>query len=499
MKAKFWLTKKWLLIFPILFLSVMEAKAEVQLSDTLSVTGLLRQELAVNTAEKNPNNGTQADRNSIKLSRSFFHTEWTYEPNDTFKVFSKVKVISDQTQGLDNNLNDYDAFPLATPRYGTYLRATNDSEFNVEMSELYAEVSLGNLWLRLGKQQIVWGEVIGGRILDQINPLDQSWHLTLEPEEFENVRIAEWALRGRYEFSQWTGALQWLRDFYLEGFVNPGDISPTISPVNGSPYNLKAPASPVFKIREEDRRGDMEFGFRIGGSVGQFAGTLNYLSLYTDSGFWESRAPLSPGPPSPTNPFPTTVSYPRTDMYGASLNYAFPYPINTTVTYEGIYSPDEPYYDKASALPLIRTAHTLKQAIIFARNTFVLPRPIAAMSIQFQYMNFQIWDNDQIKVTPAPFSSGSSTTNNNIDGDQHIIVLSLSQKLFKGDLITLSFQAIYDLDDAYQIKPGFTYKPGDHWVFDIYGAFLGGTESRPGRLGYLSWNDEVFGRITYQF
>ena len=498
MKTNFWLTRKWLLVFLFLFLGVKEARA-IDLTDTFSVTGLLRQELAVNAGEKNPNNITQEDRNTINLSRTFFHTEWTYLPNDIFKLFSKVKLISDQTQGLDNNLLDYNAFPLSTPRYGTYLRASNDSEFNAEMSELYADVSVGNLWSRLGKQQIVWGEVIGGRILDQINPLDQSWHLTFEPEEFENIRVPQWALRARYQVAQEIVPLTWLRDLYFEGFLNPGDISPAISPAYGSPFNLKGPASLVFKIREEDRRGDMEYGFRIGGSVGNFAGTLNYLSLYTDSGFLESRNPLLPGPPSPANPFPTDVTYPRIDLYGASLNYAFPSPIDATVTYEAIYSPDEPFYDKASALPLIRRSHCLKQAIIFARNTFVLPSPASSMSIQFQYANTHIWDNEKIKATPAPFSSGSSTSDNNIDEDQHIIVLSLSQKLFKGDLITLSFQAIYDLDDAYQIKPGFTYKPGDHWIFDIYGAFLGGTESRPGRLGYLSWNDEVFGRITYQF
>src|SRR3972149_5824386 len=240
MKANFWLTRKWLLVFSILFLGVMEARAEVKLSKTLSVTGYLMHQLAVHTGEMNPNNASpnatkQTDRNLINLSRTFFQTEWTYLPNDTFKLYSKVKLISDQTEALDSDLKEYNAFPLGTPRYGTYLRATDDKDLNAEMSELYADVSLGNLWVRLGKQQIVWGEMISSRILDIINPLDLSWHFRFEPEEFENIRVPQWALRARYNVPQ-MAPLPWLADAYLEGFVNPGDVSPNINPALGSPF-----------------------------------------------------------------------------------------------------------------------------------------------------------------------------------------------------------------------------------------------------------------------
>lgn len=491
MKAELWLTRKWLLVITILFLGVMEARAEVQLTDTFSVTGYLRQELAVHTSNMNPNNNLlkQQDNNLINLSRTFFQTEWTYLPNDTFKLFSKVKLISDQTQALDDHLLDYNAFPLSTPRYGTYLRATNDNEFNAEMSEIYADVSLGSLWLRLGKQQIVWGEMISARILDLINPLDWSWHFQLEPEEFENIRVPQWALRGRYDFAQGTGALQWLGDAYLEGFVNPGDISPTIYPAPGSPFNLKPPIPAVFKVNEENRRGDTEYGIRIGGKVGQFAGTLNYLSLYSDAGFYE-RSGRNPAPP-----FIVDNMYPKTELYGVSLNYAFAVPIDTTVTYEGVYSPDEPYYDATSpvAIPHIRYNKTIKHAIRFDRKTFVLPSPISAMMIQFQYSQTLVSDNEKIKSTPSPFSKG-----NNIDSTQNVLALILSQDLWHND-VNLSLTALYDLDGASMLRPGFKYKYGNNWIFDIYGVILAGSETRPGRYGSMNWADEVFGRVTYQF
>src|SRR3990167_7872063 len=71
------------------------------------------------------------------------------------------------------------------------------------------------------------------------------------------------------------------------------------------------PGSPVFKVRETDRRGDAEYGFCIGGGVGQVFGTLNYLSLFSKSGFWERK--VGAAPPSPTL---VDNEYPRTDLYG---------------------------------------------------------------------------------------------------------------------------------------------------------------------------------------
>ena len=502
MRANFWLTRKWLFVFSLLFLGAMEARAEVQLSDTFSVTGFLRHQLAVHTGEKNPNNVNQTDRNSINLSRSFFQTEWTYLPNNNFKLYSKVKLISDQTEALDGNLHEYNAFPLATPRYGTYLRATDDKDLNAEMSEIYADVSLGNLWVRLGKQQIVWGEMISARILDVINPLDLSWHARFEPEEFENIRMPQWAVRARYDVPQEMMPSRWLKDVYVEGFVNPGDISPDIAPALGSPFGRKPPP-PQFQVREKDRTGDVEYGFRIGGGVGQFAGTLNYFSVYSDTGYWESsKAPLKPGPPSPANPFPTVNKYPRTDLYGLSLSYAFDYPIDTTVSYEAIYSPDQPYYDMTldntvtgrAGTPHIVYKETLSHAINISRKTFVLPAPESAMSIQFQFSQTLVKDNEQVKFTPALFDKDT----NSIDSAQNVIALILSQDLWHNN-INLSLKVLYDLDDAHQITPGFKYKYGDHWIFDIYAPFIGGAENRAGRFGASYWADEVFGRVTYQF
>ena len=165
------------------------------------------------------------------------------------------------------------------------------------------------------------------------------------------------------------------------------------------------------------------------------------------------------------------------------------------MTYEGIYSPEEPYYDRTAAVtqPRISYNRTLRHAIRFDRSTFVFPTPVSAMMIQLQYSQTLVSNSETVKSTPSPFSSANS-----IDSTQDVIALILSQDLWHNN-INLSLTALYDLDGASMLRPGFKYKYGNHWIYDIYGVILAGAEGRPGRYGSLNFADEVFGRVTYQF
>jgi len=497
--------KTWLLVVLFLFVGIMDANAEIRLSDDLTITGYLRHSLAVHVAQMNPNNEVtvgQEDNNWCNLSRTHFQTEITYRPTDVLKLFSKVRVIYDQTNQLDNSLASYDAFPLSTPHYGSTLRLGNDKNIMADIWELYGDLDLGKLWLRLGKQQVVWGEMFGGRIMDIINPLDLSYHWRFEPEEFENIRLPQWALRAVYNFEQ--GSAAWLRDLYLEGFINPGDISPTINPEPGAPWWYKAVpprAASTYTYKEKDRWGEQEFGFRLGGKIGPVFATLNYLYLYSDTGIEKyAGGPLRPGPPP--LPFPMVIEYPSINVYGMTCNYAFDFPINTVVTFEGIYIPRHPYQAKEDVfniwgIPLNsgkKERDTIRYAIQLQRFTFVFPRPANAMNIRLQLSQTIIKDPDDIKFNSAPYDED----HNKVDRAQSQIGFLADQYFWYNQIIT-SLKVLYDPKGAYYINPGLKYRYGDNWVFDVYGNILGGSEKRAGRFGYFYWGDEIMARIMYQF
>ena len=59
--------------------------------------------------------------------------------------------------------------------------------YEAKLREGYFDFVLPPFSLRLGRQQVVWGETDGFRALDVINPLDLSWHWSRE--YWEDIRI----------------------------------------------------------------------------------------------------------------------------------------------------------------------------------------------------------------------------------------------------------------------------------------------------------------------
>ncbi len=477
---------------------VEPAGAEIQITDNFSVAGFLRYELGVHTGGSNPNNPEQNGNHDFTLSRTFLVTEWVYEPTDNFKLFTKARLIGDQTQRIDNHLRSYDAFPIDVSKNDWTLMKVDGDEYRAEIWEMYGDIKAGNLWLRLGKQQIVWGEMIGTRILDIINPLDMSWHLNFEPEEFENIRIPNWAIRGSYLIEQ-----PFLEELSIEGFINPGDILPQQNPDSGAPFNLMNLPS-FMQIHKKHRRDDTEYGFRLGYKVKGVYGTLCYLHLFDDGFKLETEGfapdhingvPFFAGQGNFT-PYAMLLNavYQPMDIYGLTLNYDLTYPYNMVFTYEGAWIPNQPYQDRLSSTPEVRDLGTFKWALRIDRPTAVFPPRF--MGVDFQHMKIMFQFSQTIREGDENTVSGSN--NSKIDKSNEMIVLKFTQPFDHNNWEPM-IQFVYDLDDAYMIKPGFKRTCGDHWYFDLYGVFIGGAETRPGRLGYLDYASEIFGRITYQF
>lgn len=516
--------KTWLLVGLFLFTGIASASADIQIwGDKFTMTGLVRHQLVYNMGHKNPYNsnpqflssvpvippktgyGVQDEKNWCNLSRTWFITEWKFEPNDMFKTYAKVRIIADSTRNLDNDLYDYDPFQFASKHYGTTMRLGHDDDFNAEMWELYADVDLGNLWFRLGRQQIVWGEVPSVRIMDVVNPLDQSWHFVWEPEEFENIRIPLWMVRASYTIEQTL--MPWLDDLYIEGFWNPGDIEPSISPDIGNPYRLQylmeSDWGGVYDLKNpEYRRGRDEFGFRLGYRIGQLAGTLNYAYLFSDDVFYEMTTPPPPAPPWLWPPLPTNRIYPKIEVYGLTLNYAFDYPIDMTVTLEGTYTPDAPWYDNTIANAVLiglTEKDEYNFALVLQRFSSVFQgQPF--MNMKFVYTAKIVEDNEDVKWVPGPNAPGNK---NNIVEDitKDTFVLLFDQD-FAYKTFKVSCNFYWQPDGAYRINPGFKYSPGDHLRYEIYANWWGGSafdNANKGYLNYFHYQDEIMCRITYQF
>jgi hypothetical protein len=107
-------------------------------------------------------------------------------------------------------------------------RALDAIKLEHELRAAYVDAALHGLPIRLrvGKQQIVWGEADFFRMLDRANPLDLSWHgaQELPPPAFgwDELRIPLWFVRA------WStiGDVGPLTDLEVEGYWNVGDWRP---------------------------------------------------------------------------------------------------------------------------------------------------------------------------------------------------------------------------------------------------------------------------------
>jgi hypothetical protein len=100
-----------------------------------------------------------------------------------------------------------------------------------ELKEAYLDIEAfdSRLWIRAGKQNIVWGKTELFRTTDQFNPQDLALSTLASLEE---SRIALWALRGVYSFYS-VGPLE---DVRLELAANFDQFEPTDLGRCGEPY-----------------------------------------------------------------------------------------------------------------------------------------------------------------------------------------------------------------------------------------------------------------------
>ncbi len=127
----------------------------------------------------------------------------------------------------------------------------------------YAQASIEPLFLRIGRQDLSWGETDGFRLLDMIEPLDNRFGLPLV-EDLDDRRIPLWMLRA-------TVALPWrsenVTNLTLDSYLVPAQIDDQEAPIapRGSPFALPAPAT--FFAREVTRPGRAPDDSRGGGRL----------------------------------------------------------------------------------------------------------------------------------------------------------------------------------------------------------------------------------------
>jgi hypothetical protein len=452
-------------------------------------------ESAISLDGRNPNNrNVDNTGRTVNLFHTFGQLELIYEPAKNLRLFGKFRLMTEHASDLDGRLRNFDGCPAAFRGDGWRLRVASDHAC-ADAWELYTDASLGAAWLRIGKQQVVWGETLGRRVLDTVNPLDLGWHLFLEPfvEEFDNIRIPQWMARVGVPLPN-----PWSDETDLELIANPGDAISTQVPAIGSPYNL----IPSFlSVDDDPARGHWTIGGRLLENVFGASLSLVALSKPVDEAIPLSRGatvdpalglptPVAPGETVPLR-FLSVGVHPRIFLVGGSANY-FERTLGAVFRVEATFTPDQPYQkapgeDDFAPVEVERRA-TWRYALSLDRPTILFPGGDATTILSLTFF--------ETIVAGAP--DGIRSGGQRVDATAEQLTVAVSQPLLRKQVF-LDLLGNYDPDGGYWVQPGARCIVGDHWRVDLFANLIGGSEKRPGRLGALGSADEIVLRTTYGF
>lgn len=155
----------------------------------------------------------------------------------------------------------------------------------LDIREFYWQIFTDNSFWRIGKQQVVWGEADGLRLLDIVNPQDFREFIL---DDFDDARIPLWMVNSQFNLSD-SGVLQilWIPDTTVHNLAPAGSSFSLSSPIfvpniamstndTSSQIRLSGGEAP------ESFFGDSDMGIRYSDFVDGWDYTLNYLYHYVD-------------------------------------------------------------------------------------------------------------------------------------------------------------------------------------------------------------------------
>ena len=240
-------------------------------------------------------------------------------PLKKFKIRSKYHIVGRfMYEGV------YDFGP------GQFQDVRDDDKDNIDsfkqaydLWECYFDFSRGPAFIRIGRQNLAWGETDIFRLLDQINPLDNTFGGPFE--DLDDRRIPLWMLRGSYNL----GTVGPIASLTIEGFWVPGSLDAKVGPwaPYGTPYAVPLDKKAVYDIiyvnTPDKKMSNSRWGVRIQGMLGS---TINVSAAYFET-FLDtptSHVVLSEpveGPLLDTSLVRLDLDYPKFRVVGGSMNF----------------------------------------------------------------------------------------------------------------------------------------------------------------------------------
>lgn len=376
--------------------------------------------------------------------------------------FSKAKLRTElsRTGQFNENIKwkvsgrfDYDAAYDLSSFYPESVRQNQRAQFFVR--ENYLDVSAGNFDFRLGRQHVIWGEMVGLFFADVVSAKDLREFIL---PAFDILRIPQWAVRAEYSRNDTHAEVLWIPVPTLDEIGKPG--------ADFYPGPLRGTASFLGEDRSGRNIGNSNYGIRLSQlKNGWDMSAFYYHSLDASSTFYRVSGPAEP-----------LVFQPRhdkIDQAGATVTKDF-----GSVVFKGelVYTDGRSFnVTRPSAVNGLVRQNTLDYALGL---DFSLPAE-ARLNLQFFQRIFFGYDRDSFS--------------DRIENGASILLFGkLSQKI---EAQTLLIHSLNRSD--WMFRPRLTWNFERNWRWALGADIFGGQPT--GLFGRFNHNDRVYTELRYSF
>lgn len=504
-----------------------EAKAALNfLDDKVKLTGFLENQ----TAMRLENGVNESDR--LSRMRTTLQVEGAAEMAAWLKFNAIVRGAYEASYSLVDNIDKTPASSNTAPggRNGEGLLGNDRRmESDVDLREYHFRLNLGNSTLKVGRQQIVWGEADLFRMSDIINPLDMSFG-GIFVQDLENVRIPLRALDfvqefpGEHNFKVELVAIP--EDFRSTQLASPmANWDPLWSTGMPVPYAQLMWQTQEKQLRElqNDGLNNFQGGVRLRGKFGDWDTALFYFYSRVQDAVMTGNSNFNPllvppgGFPTVDN-FNIQFHWPRVQNIGGTFNV--PIGAGFILRGEGAYTIDQPFTQDAGPSEVFNTALPMPPFPFPFLPLAAVPGTPSAQYGKSDVLAFFIgFDRPTMMTflnpTQSFFISGQlyqkyimnpddrfNSTSMGEDGrasHQMVATLLINTEYFDGKIAPEVIGA-YDPGAASGlVKASLTYKPTYKLSVSLGGIWLFAGENTSALTGAFQKNDEVSLVLKYTF
>jgi len=466
--------------------------------------------------------GARAGKPSMLRGTLQLMAEW--RPEERILIHAVVRGV----YSLKLDFDDYAQipyFPEGEDRR-TYAKnyVWNNYYTEVDLREFYVDIEATN-WLsfRLGRQQVVWGDINSYRLLDVINPIDNTWHFG-PLESFEDTRFPLWIAKAMFEMKSIDHSLELL---WVPGFDRDHEtVNVPLTFVGTWGLPLSDTPSPFVIDKKEfmypgNAFEDMRAGLRWRGHISpQSTYSLIYyythmmsppIPLYFDLKpklNAEGKEDASLGYDS-DHMEKLFLGFPRQHIAGFAIDYAFESPIGLVAKLEASVEPDRTfptkstmdYTDQDPNLPQryhfkVKKMPVINYAVQLIRPTMIRwlnPTQNIILVLQGSHSVMPtITDTDESYLLQIP-----GFNNYPIKMHSWKLVFLAATSYLHGMIAPRLVVAYVDPKSAF-ISGQVDFRLGRHWRLRLQVTDFFGSDQYKA-LGLFRDRDEVNVRIRYQF